>query len=405
MFSKFAKHGLKQKDIEAIAAISSEHTRAADAYDAIIEWLFVNHPSLSPTGSFLHELVGRGTKSLPNERLDAFRVSLHARTVAAFSHPQVPESFMQKIGQAGLDMYQSAMALAKTEIEQQTTLIEDRATRAVAEAQGKRQEAESEAEEAKIARNAAEQRAVAEQDLRERTQNDLSAERSRAQSLENQLATTADNLRLANEQAERSQREFTATLNAERTSRAREQEIQRDQLQFANQQIDAARQQTKAIEASLKASETLRESIRESFATTQAELRSSKAVVNALTEENNALKQAAAQNEEQIQTLSRRLDQAQAGELAAKSEAATTAAAAASLREELQATNKRLDAALSLQRQAGDRLSGSDLAKMAYAAFNQRPLPIPDDEWQENDKIVKKWNAVGAAILSAINPE
>ena len=39
--------------------------------------------------------------------------------------------------------------------------------------------------------------------------------------------------------------------------------------------------------------------------------------------------------------------------------------------------------------------------QIAYAAFHGRSLPVPHDEWPDGDRMVKKWEAVGAAVVAA----
>lgn len=245
---------------DKIREISARFVNAADAYDAIIEHLYLNYPHLSFTGNALHVLVGRGSKPLAGERLTAYRVGLHQKLIARMSHPDVPQEFMQRVGQLAVDMFHAAQVGAEDGFKGRFAALEKEAAERVRKAEREAviakdaaqaaQEAQAEAFEA--TRQANEQRehlSIEHGQLQER----LAQTEGRLTQSEATCLQLRGELRALQEQIERQQAGFAQQLESERAERAREREMHDGQVRFANQQIDAARQETRAVKDQIAA--------------------------------------------------------------------------------------------------------------------------------------------------------
>lgn len=253
---------------DRIAQISAAHVGASDAYDAIIEYLYLNFPHLPLTGNSLHVLVGRGTKPLAGERLKAYRVALHSKLVARMSHPGVPEEFMQRVGQLAVDMFQTAQDAAKSSYEEMRSGIEHEAAERVRRAErdaviakdAAQAAQESQAEAFEMARTADQRREAAVIECVQ-VQERLTQTLNVVAQCESSIAQLQAEIRTMREEGERQQTAFTQQLELERAERARERDMLDGQIRFANQQIDAARQQAVAVKTQLEAATRERASL------------------------------------------------------------------------------------------------------------------------------------------------
>ncbi len=338
---------------EAIAAITDLSTKTAntkDAYLAIINWLYINFPTLNLTGNLLFDLVRRGTKGTPYQCLEQWKISLHHKTVSRIAHGDAPPEFMQKLSEIGIDLYHETMNYAQASLELERQRIESAAAEKIESAEHKADKAEGAASEAESRRVEAEQRAVAEQDGRERAQQALAAERTTTTSLLDQKRDLEHRLNESESRNAQERHDHQRTLSEHKTAHEKETTYFNGQIRYLNEQLDQARQQAKQQHERALLAEQSNTSIQTELRLLNSQLerqeqQHKETLIRRDTESADLnLRLDAAQSESR--QLAERLSSVSAGLQAAELRANELRTDNEQLRKDLAAANSRLDAAL-----------------------------------------------------------